>query len=97
ARKTAFLIEHSGAPIGIVGLDWRAPDAPELGYWLGVEHWGRGFGTEAARAAIDFAFEEFDAEQLLSGARVPNPASRNILEKCGFQWRGVELQRLAPL
>jgi RimJ/RimL family protein N-acetyltransferase len=97
ARETVFLIENSFVPIGIVGVDWRAPDAPELGYWLGVEYWGRGFGTEAARAAIDFAFEEFDAEQLLSGARVANPASRNILEKCGFQWSGVELHRFEAL
>jgi RimJ/RimL family protein N-acetyltransferase len=96
-RETAFLIENNRAPIGVVGVDWCAPDAPELGYWLGVEHWGQGFGTEAARAAIDFAFEEFDAEQLLSGARVANPASRNILEKCGFQWSGVELHRFEAL
>jgi len=96
-RETAFLIENNFVPIGIVGVDWRVADAPELGYWLGVEHWGQGFGTEAARAAIDFAFEEFDAEQLLSGARVANPASRNILEKCGFQWSGVELHRIASL
>jgi RimJ/RimL family protein N-acetyltransferase len=96
-RETAFLIENNFVPIGIVGVDWRVADAPELGYWLGVEHWGQGFGTEAARAAIDFAFEEFDTEQLLSGARVANPASRNILEKCGFQWSGVELHRIASL
>lgn len=96
-RESAFLIEYDSTPIGVVGIDWRAPDAPELGYWLGVEHWGKGFGTEAARAAIDFAFEEFDAEQLLSGARVANPASRNILEKCGFQWNGVELHRFEAL
>jgi RimJ/RimL family protein N-acetyltransferase len=96
-RETVFLIENNHTPIGVVGVDWCAPDAPELGYWLGVEHWGQGFGTEAARAAIDFAFEEFDAEQLLSGARVANPASRNILEKCGFQWSGVELHRFEAL
>ena len=56
-----------------------------------------GFGTEAARAVIDFSFEEFDAEHLISGARVANPASRNILEKCGFQWSGVELHRFEAL
>ena len=46
---------------------------------------------------IDFAFEEFDVEQLISGARVTNPSSRNILEKCGFQWTGVELHRFEAL
>jgi RimJ/RimL family protein N-acetyltransferase len=96
-RNTVFLIECDAAPIGVVGVDWREPGAPELGYWLGVEHWGQGFGTEAARAVIDFTFEEFDIEHLVSGARVTNPSSRNILEKCGFQWSGVELHRFEAL
>jgi RimJ/RimL family protein N-acetyltransferase len=96
-RETVFLIETEGSPIGVVGIDWRVPETPELGYWLGVEHWGKGFGTEAARAAIDFAFEEFEAEQMIASARVANPASRNILEKCGFQWSGVELHRYNAL
>ena len=96
-RETVFLIEHTHSPIGMVGIDWREQGAPELGYWLGVEHWGRGFGTEAARAVIDFFFEEFEAEHLVSGARVANPTSRNILEKCGFQWSGVELHRFEAL
>jgi RimJ/RimL family protein N-acetyltransferase len=96
-RETVFLIENNYTPIGMVGIDWREADAPELGYWLGVEHWGQGFGTEAARAVIDFTFEEFDVEHLISGARVANPSSRNILEKCGFQWSGVELHRFKAL
>jgi RimJ/RimL family protein N-acetyltransferase len=96
-RETVFLIENTHTPIGMVGVDWRLSEAPELGYWLGFEHWGQGFGTEAARAVIDFAFEEFDIEHLISGARVANPSSRNILEKCGFQWSGVELHRFEAL
>jgi RimJ/RimL family protein N-acetyltransferase len=96
-RETVFLIENNHTPIGVVGIDWRQPEAPELGYWLGFEHWGQGFGTEAARAAIDFTFEEFEIEQLNAGARVANPTSRNILEKCGFQWSGVELHRFEAL
>ena len=97
ARETVFLIEDNFIPVGVVGVDWREPEAPELGYWLGVEHWGRGYATEAARAVIDFTFEEFDVEHLVSGARVTNPSSRSILEKCGFQWSGVELHRFTAL
>jgi|SRR5229473_7852068 len=93
----AFLIEHSHTPIGMTGINWREPDGPELGYWLGFEHWGRGFGTEAARAVIDYFFEEFELDHLRSCARVANPSSRNILEKCGFQWTGVELHRFEAL
>ena len=96
-RETVFLIEQHYTPIGMVGVDWREAQAPELGYWLGFEHWGQGFGTEAARAVIDYTFEEFEIEHLISGARVANPSSRNILEKCGFQWSGVELHRFEAL
>jgi RimJ/RimL family protein N-acetyltransferase len=96
-RETVFLIEHNHTPIGMVGADWREEDTPELGYWLGVDYWGQGFATEAARALIDFTFEEFDIPLIRSGARVANPASRNILEKCGFQWCGVELHRFEAL
>lgn len=96
-RETAFLIENDHTPIGMVGVDWREPETPELGYWLGVDYWGQGFATEAARAVIDFTFEEFDIEHMRSGARVANPSSRNVLEKCGFQWGGVELHRFEAL
>ena len=96
-RETAFLVENNHVPVGMIGISWLEPDAPELGYWLGVEHWGQGFGTEAARAMIDYFFEEFSFELLFSGARVANPSSRNILEKCGFQWSGVELHRFEAL
>ncbi|MGY8665903.1 GNAT family N-acetyltransferase [Bradyrhizobium sp. UFLA05-109] len=95
--ETAFLIEHDNAPVGMIGIDCSTPDAAELGYWLGVEHWGRGFATEAARGAIDFFFEEFSEDHLYAGARVTNPASRNVLEKCGFQWSGVQLHRFYAL
>src|SRR5439155_7942389 len=54
--ETVFLIERSHTPVGMVGIDRREQDAPELGYWLGVEHWGQGIGTEAARAVIAFFF-----------------------------------------
>ncbi len=97
ASDSVFLIELDRRPIGMVGIDWREIESPELGYWLGVDHWGQGFATEAARAAIDYAFDEFDIEHLISGARVANPSSRNILEKCGFQWSGVQLHRFEAI
>ena len=59
--ETVFLIEHDTTPVGMVGIDCSSLETAELGYWLGVEHWGQGFGTEAARGVIDFFFEEFDA------------------------------------
>ncbi|MDZ4368641.1 MAG: GNAT family N-acetyltransferase [Afipia sp.] len=94
---TVFLVEHERAAIGLVGVSWENENAPELGYCFAVDHWGKGYATEAARAVIDYAFEEFAIDELLSGARVLNPASRHVLEKCGFQWTGVELHRFLAL
>src|ERR1700738_735585 len=43
-RETVFLVENNFVPIGMVGIDWRQPETPELGYWLRVETLGQGFG-----------------------------------------------------
>jgi RimJ/RimL family protein N-acetyltransferase len=72
-------------------------NAPELGYWLGVPHWGKGYATEALHAVIDYAFTDLNHESLQAGARVTNPASRRVLEKCGFQWTGVGLYRIRAI
>ena len=82
------------APAASPGYDEAAP---EIGYWLGVKYWDHGYGTEAVRALIDFAFTELEHDSLSAGARVTNPASRRILEKCGFQWTGVGLCRIRAL
>ncbi|HWL30713.1 MAG TPA: GNAT family N-acetyltransferase [Xanthobacteraceae bacterium] len=97
AGKDIFLITDNDAPLGAVTLSWDDHDGAELDFWLGVEHWNRGLTTEAVRAVIDYAFNEFAFVELTSGARVINPASRRILEKCGFQWTGVELHRIQAL
>jgi RimJ/RimL family protein N-acetyltransferase len=93
-----FLITtRAGVPIGACGIATHDDAAPEIGYWLGVKHWGKGYGTEAVRALIDFSFTELAHDGLSAGARVTNPASRRILEKCGFQWTGVGLCRIRAL
>ena len=94
--EACFVITLDGAPIGMCGVDLRE-DGPELGYWLGVAYWSRGFATEAARALIDYAFGDLEHDTLISGARVSNPASRRVLEKCGFQWTGVRLSRIRAI
>lgn len=95
-QDTNFLITRDGEVIGGVGIDLK-PAAPEIGYWLGVPFWGQAYATEAARAVIDYTFEEFGSAELRAGVRVVNPASRRVLEKCGFQWTNVELRRVLSL
>jgi RimJ/RimL family protein N-acetyltransferase len=96
--EPSFLITLSdGTVIGGCGLGASGGPDPELGYCIGVPYWGRGYVTEAARALIDHAFGELRCERLTSRARVSNPASRRVLEKCGFQWTGVALIRIRAL
>jgi RimJ/RimL family protein N-acetyltransferase len=91
-----FAIVLDGAMIGACGIDVR-PDGAELGYWIGVPFWNRGYATEAVRAVIDCGFGELGHEALQAGARVSNPASRRVLEKCGFQWTSVQLCRIRAI
>ena len=95
--EIAFLITRDDTVIGTCGIAPPRREAPELGYWLGVPFWGQGYATEAARAVIDHAFADLGYEELEAGARVTNPASRRVLEKCGFQWTGVGLTRVRAL
>jgi RimJ/RimL family protein N-acetyltransferase len=96
-RETALLITAHGAVIGACGIAMLDGKTPELGYWLGLPFWDQGFATEAARAVIDHAFGALGHDTLLAGARVSNPASRRVLQKCGFQWTGVGLYRIRAL
>ena len=95
--ETAFLITREKKVLGAVGISLSEREPPDLGYWLGVTFWGHGYATEAVRAVIDHAFADLDFEVLGAGARVTNPASRRVLEKCGFQWTGVGLTRIRAL
>jgi RimJ/RimL family protein N-acetyltransferase len=94
--EAAFVITLEDELIGGCGVA-RSDSGPELGYWVGVPFWGRGFATEAARATIDYAFGDLGHKVLEAGARVSNPASRRVLEKCGFQWTGVRLARIRAI
>ncbi|WP_018261487.1 GNAT family N-acetyltransferase [Methylobacterium sp. WSM2598] len=81
------------ALIGMVGIEPDHDQAgPHLGYWIGPPHWGQGLATEAARAMIDAFFAYTEGEELTSSARVINPASRRVLEKCGFAAVGSGLR-----
>jgi RimJ/RimL family protein N-acetyltransferase len=81
--------------IGMVGIT-ADPDTgkPNLGYWLGIPSWGQGYATEAARALIDAFFAYGEGSEITACARVVNPASRRVLEKCGFAYQGAGLSQL---
>jgi RimJ/RimL family protein N-acetyltransferase len=75
--------------IGVCGYDPFDRDGPDLGYWLGEPYWGQGYMSEAASAVRDHAFTQCAHAVLHSGCRIPNLASRRVLEKIGFERVGL--------
>jgi RimJ/RimL family protein N-acetyltransferase len=79
-------------PIGMISLESRLQGRLTIGYALAPEVWGKGIATEAALAAIEAGFALTNAVEMLATAHVENPASRRVLDKCGFAHTGTGLE-----
>lgn len=92
----SFLITErtDGAPriVGSCGLGRRPSGAVEMGYWIGRQHWGKGFATEAGRALIEIA-KTLKLPRLEASHFLDNPASGRVLEKLGFVATGMSATR----
>ena len=62
----------------------------ELGYWIAIDRWNRGYATEASRRVIDFGFETLGLHRIQSRHFLRNPASGRVMQKLGMQREGVE-------
>jgi RimJ/RimL family protein N-acetyltransferase len=63
---------------------------PEVGYWIARAHWGRG----VASAALEQFLALEPRRPLVAHVATHNPASRRVLEKCGFTF---EAEKRDPL
>jgi RimJ/RimL family protein N-acetyltransferase len=79
-------------PFGMISVESRLQGRLTLGYALAPEAWGKGYASEAARAIVDASFQLTNAVEMLASARIENPASRRVLEKCGFVFAGAGLE-----
>jgi ribosomal-protein-alanine N-acetyltransferase len=75
--------------IGFVGLMTVPPALPfapavEVGWRLAREHWGRGYATEAARAAVEFGFGVLGLAEIVSFTAQRNLPSRAVMERLGM-------------
>jgi RimJ/RimL family protein N-acetyltransferase len=75
--------------IGFVGLSvprFQAHFTPcvEVGWRLVYEHWGKGYATEGARAALDFGFTESRLDEIVSFTVLENHRSRRVMERLGM-------------
>lgn len=88
----ALAITLDDRPIGGIGID-PLPDVfaigGEIGYWLGVAHWGKGYATEAVGGMVDYGFEKLDLLRVQANVYAPNVASARVLEKNGFVLEGT--------
>jgi RimJ/RimL family protein N-acetyltransferase len=61
----------------------------ELGYWIGVPYWGKGFATEAGRAVLEFAFTRRRLHRVFAQHYMTNPASGRVMQKLGMTAEGT--------
>lgn len=72
--------------IGFVGLHKPEADLPftpctEIGWRLSKKHWGKGYATEAANAALKYAFEILQLDEVVSFTSPQNIKSKSVMER----------------
>ena len=96
-RSVTFAVTAlpAGDLCGAVGLAIvPAHERAELGYWIGVPYWGRGFATEAACAVMAFGFETLLLNRIYASHFGGNTASQRVLEKAGMRHEGPSRQHI---
>ena len=81
--------ENKSHFIGMVGLNKIHTDMPfapgvEIGWRLHQDYWGQGYATEAARAALRFAFTELALDDVVAFTAVINEHSQLIMGRIGM-------------
>ena len=91
-RETGELV----GDCGLIPLERVGPEV-ELGYRLAREHWGKGYATEAARAARDLGFGRFGLEHIYVDVDSENEGSLQVARNLGARLVGPATHRGAPV
>jgi len=87
---TVAVTNDTDGVVGAVGLHInRDHRRGEIGYWIGVPFWNRGYATEASMALVRFGFEELELNRVQARHMVRNPASGRVMEKLGMKFEGI--------
>ena len=76
--------------LSVAGFEASFTPCVEIGWRLAVEHWGRGYAPEGARAVLEFGFAHVGVEEIVSFTAVPNLRSRRVMEKIGMVHRPAD-------
>jgi RimJ/RimL family protein N-acetyltransferase len=89
STENTFVIDHADEGlVGAIGFHQPAGHPLEMGYWIGRPFWGRGYATEAAHAALDWAQNDWRRKVVVAGHFADNDASAKVLVKTGFLYTG---------
>ncbi len=89
ALTLAITDRETGRLVGAVALATSsAQGRAELGYWVGVDYWGRGFATEASRALVNHAFTTLGLRRVVAHCLTRNEGSWRVMEKLGMTREG---------
>jgi len=82
---TFAMIERSSDVVGMVRLDRTdLDDTGEIGYWVAIDRWGRGYATEASRRILTYGFDDLGFRRVRTYIMPANEPSRRVLTKLGF-------------
>jgi [ribosomal protein S5]-alanine N-acetyltransferase len=68
----------------------REHSRAELGYWIGLPYWGKGYATEAAKALVQYGFEILGLHRIFACHFARNSASARVLQKVGMRHEGSQ-------
>ncbi|MCM2448476.1 GNAT family N-acetyltransferase [Rahnella sp. CG8] len=85
AISLAITLSESAKLIGVVNLRLPENERPQLGYWLGVAYWGKGYCTEAVQALLRYGFRQLGLEQIHARCYDNNVASEKVMLRCGMR------------
>jgi RimJ/RimL family protein N-acetyltransferase len=91
----AVTLRATGELAGCISL--RLNDAhsrAEMGYWMGVPYWNRGYCSEAARALVAYGFEQMGLHRIFAHHLTRNPASGRVMQKAGMTYEGTQRQHI---
>jgi len=83
-EELTFNIFENDSLVGGIELTLLEENCHELGFWLGRQHWGQGFATEAGKGLLHYAVEDLGIRNFKSSYIKGNGASARVLAKLGF-------------
>jgi ribosomal-protein-alanine N-acetyltransferase len=91
--KFCVALKDDNLFMGVIGLHpVMANRHAEIGYWIGVPFWNKGYVTEAARRVMQFGFEDLKLNRVHAAHFTRNPASGRIMQKLGMTYEGTMRQ-----